>query len=93
MFEFWYTLIFVVVGGIFMFGAARNFVRRKLRFVDGVFNPLVPWAAGAAAALAGAVLAGILPFIGAGAGVTVGIITGFGVASGVKAIKAGDSQP
>ena len=93
MFDFIFNLVALGVtlaAGIFMFGAARQFVRSKLRFVDGVYNPVVPWAVGAVAIAVGMVVAGILPIIGAGAGIVVGAMTGLGTASGVKALKRGE---
>ncbi len=68
---------------------ARNFVRRRLRFVDGVYNPVFPWAAGLIAALV-ALPAALLPIIGMGTAAIFGIGAGVGTASGVKALRRGD---
>jgi len=68
---------------------ARNFVRRRLRFVDGVHNPVFPWVAGVFAALI-AWPAALLPIITAGTAAIFGIGAGIGTASGVKALRRGD---
>lgn len=71
------------------FVVARNFVRRRLRFVDGVYNPIFPFAAGVVAA-AVALPAALLPIITMGTAAVFGISAGVGTASGVKALRRGD---
>lgn len=85
------TLVFAVtvaagIGGYIM---ARNFVRRRLRFVDAVRSPLAPVIAGTAAALLAWPVA-ILPVVTTMTAVVLGIGTGIGTASGVKALRRGD---
>jgi len=75
-----------------MFGGfilARNFVRQRLRFVDGVRSPMAPWLAGMGAALVAWPLAP-LPLITTVTTTLFGVATGLGTASGVKALKRGD---
>ena len=75
-----------------MFGGfilARNFVRQRLRFVDGVRSPMAPWLAGMGAALVAWPLA-LLPLITTVTTTLFGVATGLGTASGVKALKRGD---
>jgi len=79
-----------VAAGIFGFAAARDFTIRRLRYVDGVRNPIWPWVAGLIAAVVTAPLA-LLPLIGTGTAVVFGIFTGLGTASGVKALRRGGS--
>ena len=61
--------------------AARNFVRRRLRFVDAVRKPAAPIVAGVAAAMV-ALPAAVLPFVtmwtaaAFGAGVAGGVVSG-----------------
>jgi len=61
--------------------AARNFVRRRLRFVDAVRKPAAPIVAGVAAAVV-ALPAAVLPFVtmwtaaAFGAGVAGGVVSG-----------------
>lgn len=85
-------LIIAVGGGLFAFGMAREFVRNKLRFVDGVQNPAVPWVVGAVCIAAAGIITGILPLhiIGFGTAIVVGGAAGLGTASGVKALKRGE---
>jgi hypothetical protein len=68
---------------------ARNFVRRRLRFVDGVHNPVFPIAAGLIAAVV-ALPAALLPIVTMGTAAVFGIGAGVGTASGVKALRRGD---
>ena len=75
-----------VVGGFLL---ARNVVRRRLRFVDGIRSPAAPWSAGLAAAV-GAWPAALLPLVTTVTTTLFGIAAGFGTASGVKALNRGD---
>ncbi len=84
------TLLFIVtvaaaIGG---FIAARNFVRRRLRFVDAVRSPFAPLLAGLAAALVAWPVT-LLPLVTTGTAAAFGIGTGLGTRSGVKALKRG----
>ena len=74
-----------VAGG---FVIARDFVVRRLRFVDGVRSPLAPWIAGIGAALIAWPVA-ILPIVTTFTTTLFGVAAGFGTASGVKALKRG----
>lgn len=86
-------LALALTAGVFAFGFARGFVRRRLRFVDAVRSPLVPFLVGGGALLL------TLPFTavplvnylvtGLAAGM-VGLGAGLGTASGVKALKRGE---
>jgi hypothetical protein len=75
-----------VVGGFLL---ARNVVRRRLRFVDGIRSPAAPWIAGLAAAVV-AWPAALLPLVTTVTTTLFGIAAGFGTASGVKALNRGD---
>ncbi len=83
------ALIVTVGAAIGGFAIARNFVRHRLRFVDGVHNPVFPFAAGLIAALV-AWPAALLPIITSGTAAVFGIAAGVGTASGVKALRRGD---
>jgi len=78
--------IAAAVGGYII---ARNFVRRRLRFVDGIYNPVFPIAAGVIAAIVALPVA-LLPIISMGTAAIFGIGAGVGTASGVKALRRGD---
>ena len=65
----------------------RQFVRRRLRFVDAVQKPVAPVAAGAVAAVVAAPVVWLLPVLGAGAAVVFGAGVGRGVLHGARDVK------
>lgn len=75
------------IGG---FVLARRFVRQRLRFVDGIRSPVAPFVAGLVAALI-AWPAALLPIVTTATAAVFGIGAGLGTASGIKALKRGDS--
>lgn len=83
------SLALAVTAGVFSFGFARGFVRRRLRFVDAIRSPLAPILAGGVAALVAWPLT-ILPLITGFTAAVFGIGAGLGTASGIKALKSGD---
>jgi hypothetical protein len=70
----------------------RDFVRRRLRYVDKVQTPLAPWVTGLAVALIGLPIAAFLPFVGLGTAIVLGASVGTAVAHGVRDIKRGGSE-
>lgn len=84
----WLALIATVTAGIGGFFVARNFVRRRLRFVDAAYSPAAPFLAGILAAMIAWPIA-ILPIITTTTSALFGIGVGLGTASGVKALKRG----
>jgi hypothetical protein len=78
-----------VVAGIGGYTIARNFVQRRLRFVDGIYSPAAPWLAGLGAALIAWPIA-ILPLVTTVTTTVFGIGAGLGTASAVKALRRGD---
>jgi hypothetical protein len=70
----------------------RDFVRRRLRYVDKVQTPIAPWVAGLGAALIGVPIAAFLPFVGIGTAIVLGASVGTGLAHGVRDIKRGGSE-
>jgi hypothetical protein len=79
----------LVVGGL-AFSVTREFVRRRLRFVDAVRHPALPWLVGGVVILIASPIALVLPLITATTAVVAGFGTGLGTASGVKALKRGE---
>ena len=65
---------------------SKKFVRDRLRFVDAAQNPAAPLVAGVAAAAVAAPFA-VLPVLTLGTAALFGIGVGFGVRSGVRAIR------
>lgn len=88
MFEI-FSLALALTAGVFSFGFARGFVRRRLRFVDAARSPLAPIIAGVGAAIIAWPFT-LLPLITGFTAALVGLGAGFGTASGVKALKRGD---
>ncbi|MFI5234204.1 MAG: hypothetical protein ACHQXA_00705 [Gemmatimonadales bacterium] len=84
-----FRLILIAAAGVVGFALARRYVRTRLRFVDAIRSPIAPWVAGIIAALVTYPLS-FLPLVTAAATLIFGIGTGFGTASGVKALKRGD---
>ena len=83
-------LLITLSAGAIGFILARNFVRRRLRFVDGVHSPLAPLIAGAVATVV-AWPAVLLPFVTLAAAIVFGVGTGLGTASGARAVRARES--
>lgn len=89
MIAFLLSFAIASVVAIVLHGSTRRFVRNRLRYVDAVQKSIVPWAAGGAAFLLGALIAPVLPLIGIGTAITAGLAVGSGVAAGAKDIRRG----
>lgn len=85
------TLAFLitVAAGLGGYALSRRFVMQRLRFVDAARSPLAPFIAGAVA-YAVAMPAALLPLVTTGTAAVFGIATGFGTASGIKALRRMD---
>jgi hypothetical protein len=83
-------LLITIAAGAIGFILARNFVRRRLRFVDAIHSPVAPLLAGLAAALVVSP-AVLLPFVTLTTAIVFGIGTGFGTASGARAVRNVDA--
>ena len=79
-------LIITLTAGAIGFILARNFGRRRLRFVDAVHSPFAPLVTGLAAALV-ASPAILLPLVTTGTAIVFGIGAGWGTASGARALR------
>jgi hypothetical protein len=66
---------------------ARQYVERRLQYVDGVHRLRAPLIAGTAAALVAAPVVALLPVVGAGTAVLFGVGVGAGVAAGARNIR------
>ena len=82
-------LAIAVTAAILAFGYSRGFVRRRLRFVNAIRNPVVPVVAAIGAAIL-VVPFTILPLIGTLTAGMFGLGIGLGTASGVKALRSGE---
>jgi hypothetical protein len=83
------TVLVAAAAGIFSFGFARGFVRRRLRFVDAVRSPGIPVLAAVVAGLLVLPLT-LLPLVTGLTAAVVGLGAGLGTRSGVKALQRGD---
>jgi hypothetical protein len=81
-------LLIALSAGAIGFIMARNFVRRRLRFVDAVYSPFAPFITGIVAGLI-AWPAALLPLVTSVTTIIFGIGTALGTASGARALKRG----
>jgi hypothetical protein len=85
-----FTLISFAIAvalGMAAYSASRSFVSHRLRFVDAVTKPFVPLLAGVGAAIVAMPVMGLLPFVGTGTALTIGLSVWAGVRSGVHEIR------
>lgn len=84
-----FLLGFLATGAlsVFAYATARNFVTRRLRYVDAVQSMIAPIIAGAAVALIASPLVAILPLVGAGTALSLGLAVGLGVANGARVVR------
>jgi hypothetical protein len=79
-------LLLTLTAGAIGFIGARNFVRRRLRFVDAVHSPFAPLLAGGIAALI-AWPTVLLPLVTLTTAIVFGVGIGLGTASGARALR------
>jgi hypothetical protein len=82
------TELIALGAGVTAFGGGfvwtRNFVRSKLRYVDAAHTRPIPWLVGVGAALLAAPVVWLLPIVGGGTAIALGIGAGLGVKSAQK---------
>jgi hypothetical protein len=66
------------------YAATKEYVARRLRYVDAVQKPIAPVVAGVLATAVALPIAAVLPFIGAGTAVAAGVAVAFGVMNGAR---------
>lgn len=78
-----------VSGGATVFGyiKSRDFVSRRLRYVDAARSPAAPWVAGTVASLAAAPVVWLLPIVGAGTALLFGAAVGVGTRAGARRLE------
>lgn len=81
------SLLASTVLAILAYTQARNFVTRRLRYVDAVQSALAPFIAGAAVAVICLPIVAFLPLVGIGTAITLGLAVGAGVAAGAREVK------
>jgi hypothetical protein len=87
-------MIELIVAGVaagFGYLKSRDFVARRLRYVDGVRSPMAPIIAGTVAAAAAVPVVALLPVIGTTTAVLFGAAVGVGTHMGVRKIAEGSS--
>ena len=72
----------VIIG----FTQAKDFVSRRLRYVDAARSPIAPVVAGIGAALVALPIVWMLPLVGVGTALAFGLSVAMGVAAGNKEI-------
>jgi len=83
MFELIGTAI-ALAAGIAGYVSSKDFVKRRLRFVDAVHATPAPVIAGLGVALLAAPVVAVLPIVGAGTAILLGAGVGLGVRSAQK---------
>ena len=73
----------VIIG----FTQAKDFVSRRLRYVDAARSPIAPVVAGVGAAIVAAPIVWLLPFVGAGSAIAFGLSVALGVVAGNKDVR------
>lgn len=88
------TIAFIVasISAIIGYSAAKNFVRDRLRYVDGAHKRLTPVVAGIGAYLVALVAVGLLPIVGIGTAIAFAVSVALGTAAGSRAVR-GSSLP
>jgi hypothetical protein len=86
-----FELLITLTAGAIGFIVARNFVRRRLRFVDAVHSPFAPLVAGLVAAVL-AWPAVLLPLVTLFTTIVFGIGTALGTASGARALRSHETR-
>lgn len=74
----------LAVGLYVLHNITRDYVARRLRYVDAVQKPSAPVIAGVVAGLLAAPVVAVLPVVGIGTAVGVGLSVGFGVLNGSR---------
>ena len=78
------ALALSVAAAIIGFTQAKDFVSRRLRFVDAAQKPLAPLLAGLGAWLVALLIVALIPGLGAGTAILFGVSVGAGVAAGAR---------
>jgi hypothetical protein len=85
----WFILSFAasLILAILAYTQAKNFVTRRLRYVDAVQSALAPIVAGVAVAVIALPLVAFLPLVGVGTALSLGLAVGAGVAAGAREVR------
>jgi hypothetical protein len=81
------ALLIAGAAAVVGYSFSRNFVRRRLAYVDSVQGAGAPLLAGAAAAVVSLPVAWVLPLIGTGTSMLFGAAVAMGVSAGARDIR------
>ena len=81
------TFAFTLFAAWFTFSVTRRFVRDRLKFVEGVKKGHIPWVVGGVVALVAMPFTWLIPLIGGGTALALGIGVGSGIAAGNRDIR------
>ncbi len=81
------AIAIAVIASILAYAQARNFVTRRLRYVDAVQSMIAPVVAGLATFVVLLPVVGLLPIVGVGTAASVAISVGTGVLAGARDVK------
>lgn len=83
------SLALALGAGWFGYGAARRFVRERLRYVESALTPGAAVLAGIGAAIVLSPAAWLLPLVTAGTAISFGLGVGLGTRAGATDVKRG----
>ena len=85
----WISLVLTLATSWIGYGAARRFVRERLRYVESALSPGAPLLAAVGAMVIAAPVVWLLPLVTAGTALAFGVSVGFGVRAGASDVKRG----
>jgi hypothetical protein len=85
----WISLVITLFASWIGYGAARRFVRDRLRYVESALSPVAPVMAAVGAAVIAAPVVWLLPVVGGGTALAFAVSVGFGVRAGATDVKRG----
>ena len=77
-------------GAVAGYIGSRDYVRRRLRYVDAAQSPIAPVIAGTAAAIAAVPVVLLLPGVGALSAIAFGAAVGLGTRAGATDVRTGN---
>ena len=85
----WISLVLTLGASWIGYGAARRFVRERLRYVESALSPGAPVFAADGAAVVAAPIVWLLPLLTGMTAIAFGLSVGFGVRAGAADVKRG----
>ena len=85
----WISLVLTLAASWIGYGAARRFVRERLRYVESALSPAAPLLAAVGAMVIAAPVVWLFPLVSAATALAFGVSVGFGVRAGASDVKRG----